>query len=486
MSVGLNIALTAAESALKTSQEQLSIISNNISESNNSSYHKQSTIVTNSVLVPGDAGYYGTGSYVSSIVRSYSSALETSLRNASSDAGYTETYYEQLSQIEELVGPNAESNLNDMMSEFATAVDDVSNNAEDITYRESLLASADALTNSFNTQYESLTTLRDYIAENDTSGSGALNDSCIEVNTILDSIAELNDRIALYESDIFISEQANALRDERDALCLDLSEYLEINIAEESDGKYTITLNDGSLLVDGTLNSSGGAASSLTVTMVDPTSSGFYTPTLTLTTASGSSTIDLTGESGKLQGYIDARSYITNEMTELYDYALSFANAVNAIQNATGAYDLYGNDNAGDLFTVPSTQPTSGELINVAISNPKAIAASSDAAQAGNGEIYEALYDKLNEDNTIDGTDSYLNHAARLLSSLSIDVASAQSDSDTATSMVALFENKIQAVSGVDTDEELANMLDVQRVYAAAAKIISIVDEMLKTILGMV
>ena len=484
MGVGLNIALTAATSALRTSQEQLAIISNNISESNNSSYHKQSTIVTSSVLIPGDAGYYGTGSYVSTIVRSYNSALETSLRNATSESGYAETYAEQLSQIEELVGPDGESTLNDAMSAFASAVDDVANNAEDTTYRETLISSAEALTDAFNNQYESLTTLRDYIAGNDSTGSGALSDSCEELNSILDNIAKLNDQIALYEGDIFINENANALRDERDALCLELAEYLETNIDESSAGKYTITLNDGTILVDGT-SASSSTASSITVTMEDPSGSGFYTPTLTLTDASGTSTIDLSGESGKLQAYIDAREYISDEMTELYDYASTFSTAVNTIQNAVGAYNLYDNDSAGDLFTVSATQPASGDIISVAISDPKLIAASNVQYEDGNGEIYEALFDKLDEDNTIDG-DSYLSHAARLLASLAIDVSSATSSSETAASTVDLFESKIQAISGVATDEELANMLEVQRVYAAAAKMISIVDEMLKTILAMV
>ncbi len=118
------------------------------------------------------------------------------------------------------------------------------------------------------------------------------------------------------------------------------------------------------------------------------------------------------------------------------------------------------------------------------LADPKRIAASYSANQAGDGENYAALYDKLDQSNAIGG-DSYLSHAARLLASLAIDVSAAKTSSKTAESTVSLFKNKIQAVSGVDIDEELLNMLEVQRVYAAAAKLISVVDEMLKTILNM-
>jgi flagellar hook-associated protein 1 len=42
-----------------------------------------------------------------------------------------------------------------------------------------------------------------------------------------------------------------------------------------------------------------------------------------------------------------------------------------------------------------------------------------------------------------------------------------------------------QSVSGVSTDEELINVMQYQQAYTAAARLITVVDEMVQTVLNM-
>ncbi|OGV52890.1 MAG: flagellar hook-associated protein FlgK [Lentisphaerae bacterium GWF2_44_16] len=489
MSVGLSIAMTAAQSALKTSQKQLTIISNNIAQSDNENYHRQSAIVTNSVMVVGDNAFYGTGSYVSSIVRYYNESLEKSLRTATSASSYADSYYSSLSNMEDILATDGESTLNNSMSGFASALEAVAANPEETSYRETFIASSEALADTFNLQYNNLANLRDSIATNDSTGSGELSTSCDEANSILDQIAKLNDSISTYENSLSNIGDANTLRDERDALCKELSKYVSVTISEESNSKYTIELNlaaGTATLIDGT--TAGVTTADHLVMAMTETSIGFYTPHMELASAAGV-TVNLAPENGSIQAMLDGRAEIVTQMDALYTFASSLSTAINTIQNSATGYDLYGNNNAGDLFQVETTgggdQPASGNILTVLISDPKSIAASTSATEQGNGENAGAMWDKLDEAGTISG-DSYLDHAQRLITSLAIDVSSAESTSDTLDSVTAMYQSSVDDYSGVSTDEELTNMLTIQRVYQAAARIITAVDEMMEIAINMV
>lgn len=73
-------------------------------------------------------------------------------------------------------------------------------------------------------------------------------------------------------------------------------------------------------------------------------------------------------------------------------------------------------------------------------------------------------------------------------SSLTTSVATAASASsgslDTNSALYTTIYNEFQSVSGVNKDEELANLIQYQSSYSAAAKIITTIDEMLDVLLG--
>ena len=53
-------------------------------------------------------------------------------------------------------------------------------------------------------------------------------------------------------------------------------------------------------------------------------------------------------------------------------------------------------------------------------------------------------------------------------------------------SLIVQLENRRESISGVSLDEEMANLIRFEHAYGAAAKLISIVDEMLNTLNNMV
>lgn len=81
---------------------------------------------------------------------------------------------------------------------------------------------------------------------------------------------------------------------------------------------------------------------------------------------------------------------------------------------------------------------------------------------------------------------SFVGFFRGLVTRLGVDTASANDSAAVAENLVQQAEIRRQSVSGVNTDEELVNMLRVQQSYQAAAKMITAADEMLKTLINLV
>jgi len=84
---------------------------------------------------------------------------------------------------------------------------------------------------------------------------------------------------------------------------------------------------------------------------------------------------------------------------------------------------------------------------------------------------------------TIDGTIGGFYRYTVSSVALSLNQSSGQVEAQNALASQA--DVRRQSVSGVSTDEELVNMIKQQQAYAAAAKLIKVVDEMAQTLLDL-
>jgi flagellar hook-associated protein 1 len=67
---------------------------------------------------------------------------------------------------------------------------------------------------------------------------------------------------------------------------------------------------------------------------------------------------------------------------------------------------------------------------------------------------------------------------------LGVRVQSLKTAGTVQDSVVAAAENAVQTEAGVNLDEEMTNLLQYQRSYQAAARIVSTVDEILDTLVN--
>jgi flagellar hook-associated protein 1 FlgK len=67
---------------------------------------------------------------------------------------------------------------------------------------------------------------------------------------------------------------------------------------------------------------------------------------------------------------------------------------------------------------------------------------------------------------------------------LSAVTASIHANNDTSDALLTAVTNEYDSITKVDIDEELTNLIKYQTGYSAAAKVITTVDQMIQTLLG--
>ena len=82
------------------------------------------------------------------------------------------------------------------------------------------------------------------------------------------------------------------------------------------------------------------------------------------------------------------------------------------------------------------------------------------------------------------GTTTFDDFYLGSVGTLAVETAQAISGFDNQQARMDLLENQRQAVSGVNVDEEMVQLIEAQRTFQASARFISVVDDMLNTLVN--
>lgn len=241
-----------------------------------------------------------------------------------------------------------------------------------------------------------------------------------EANGYLKQIAELNKSIVRDGS------QSNDLKDKRDVLVEELSTLMSIKVDEKSNGSYSISLSSNNQqLVSGE-----------EVSEIDH--------------KTGAGENEIYG--GKLAGLSESMDTAIAYQKNLNQIVSDFAQA-NSMA-ATG-----GKDQA--LFIGNAADFKLSELkVNYEASPLKQPAATGKTTEAAQSD-FRKLVSQLGAQSQA-AINSVTNHGATLQAT----------------------ENRRQSVTGVSLDEEMANLIKYQHSYNAAARLVSMTDQMLDTIIN--
>ena len=141
----------------------------------------------------------------------------------------------------------------------------------------------------------------------------------------------------------------------------------------------------------------------------------------------------------------------------------------------------------GDSFEI---RPTAGlaARVQVALTDPRKIAAASTApdsqnrARVGDGSNAQKMAD-LQRALLVAGGKTFAESYADMVGTVGIQAASAETRSTAQTAFVQQLQKQQESLSGVNFDEEAANLLRYQQAYQASAKLLSIAGSLLDAIL---
>ncbi len=225
-------------SALRTQQQTLSVLGNNLANAATPGYHRQRVELANRVPLQNGRLQIGSGVEITRISRLRNSAVETALlRNASEVAASVQTL-EIATQIESLLTPG-DATIHASLSNFFNRMEKMSNAPQDLTVRQEFLASASELMDSFNTIQQQLFSLKRDVRL-------AVDDGVKQVNGLITDIAGLNARI--YQSRAGGAEP-NDLLDRRDQLLTQLSEWIDSDSEALPGGREQVLVAGGAVVV---------------------------------------------------------------------------------------------------------------------------------------------------------------------------------------------------------------------------------------------
>ena len=178
---------------------------------------------------------------------------------------------------------------------------------------------------------------------------------------------------------------------------------------------------------------------------------------------------------GSLAGLLEMRDQkLPGLLCNLDILAAGLATAVNTVHR--GGYDL--NGVAGtDLFVPPPAGiQGAAAALQVQISDPVLLTASSDQSAGSNGNLASLLGIR---NQAIASGQTPLDFYASIVFTIGNDVATSSAAEEASSLILQQLQNQRSSISGVSLDEEAANLLRYQRAFEASARVISTISEVL-------
>lgn len=457
----INSILDIGRLGLQAQQIAMQVTGNNVSNVNTPGYTRERVNLATNPTIDSVAGPIGTGVIVDNITRVYDRFVNAQLDSATQDLGRWETQKNTMQRVEMVFNESSGYGLNQAMSDFWNAWQDVSNNPSGSSERSVLLAKTKVLANTFQSMRSNLTGIQD---DNDT----ALDSTVSDVNTIASQINALNSQIVSIENNGY---PANAERDQRTLLLNNLAKDIDYTSTESADGHVTVTLADGNQLI-------GNNPYGKLTTVTDATTGH---KDLVWDTAPGT-VLNGTIQSGSIKSLIDTRdNTIAGYVSDLDNLAGTIISQVNSLH--TSGYDLTGTQGL-DFFT--GTNASDIALNSTISADPNRVAAASDAAGVPGGAGNARAIAALQTANTMSGGTATFDDAFNATVG-DVGVATEEANSfynfqDDSVNQLKSFQD---SASGVSIDEEMINMLQYEKAYQASAKMITTVNDMMTSLLNM-
>ncbi|MBW7859811.1 MAG: flagellar hook-associated protein FlgK [Rhodocyclaceae bacterium] len=463
--------LSIGYTGITAAQANLLTTSHNITNAGTPGFNRQAVVLTTNEPQFSGSGFFGQGSRIDAIRRQYDQFLNQQVLSASARKEELAAYNTAIEQINNLLADES-AGLSSALSGFFRGVNDVANNPSSIPARQAMISLAEALAGRFEATDTRLREIRDVT-------EGQIASTVAEINGYARQIAALNQRIGEVQV-AGPTVQANDLLDQRDNLVAELNKLVRVSANQESDGSLSVFMGSGQPLVV------GFAVTNLKIDYPDP-ADPFRGQVYQETPGIDVLIPDSVLQGGRLGGLLAFRN---ESLDSVRDQLGEIAKAISAefnTQHGLGV-DLAGA--AGTNFFTDLTAVSARDAaasFAVQITDPALIAASSTVIPgAGNNENALALAALQTSKLMNGGTATFQSAYSQLVSSVGnkareVQIAAKAQDVQYEQALAAR-----ESLSGVNLDEEAANLIRFQQSYQAASRVMAMAGTLFDEILGIV
>lgn len=485
--MSISHALQNAYTGLNVTGRQAEVTANNIANANTVGFQRREAELEAQVL-----SGRGAGVRVSSVERAVSPQITADRRRAEADYGEQKALTDAAATIFRMVGDVDDVNgLFQKYANFEDALEEMANSPESTLARNATLLSAQDVAEAFNDLNTRISDLR-YDADR------AIQREVDQVNAAIEEVHDLNMRIV---RDSAVGADSTEFEAQRDRLIDQIAEIVPIETLPQNDGRIFLASSTGAALlttqpqkfefstaptIDPTMNlraGAPGALSGLTLNGADVTPDETGVQTIATGSLRGHFEVrdrialDLQTQVDALAGDLIAR-FEAAEPTGTIPVGESGLFTDNQLANS-GAPGL-----AGRLQVNDGVIPPGGSLDGLA----QGIYATGAVVSGDNTHeirLYEAMTTAQGAPGASGVTGSH--SAAELIAQYGSIKAGESLSADTRltakSAQISTFAAAEVSATGVDLDYELQNLTLIQNSYAANARVLQVVDQMLQTLL---
>lgn len=485
----LSLALNNALSGLRVTSQQAEVASNNVSNALTPGYARRTAVIGENI-----AGGASSGATVIGIERATATRALDSKRMADGDAGFANTLADATTRIADAIGgPGDASSLATEAAELANRLSLAAETPESRAFLDQAVRASGDFVSAINRIAVEVQSVR-------IGADASIRSQVDQINSSLVKIQSLNSEI---QDRALKGQDTSALEDQRARLLDDVSTQIPIRVVPRENETVAIYAKNGGQLLDGRLAT------------IEFTETNAFGPGQTIGNG-GLSPLIVDGreisigaenggglyDGGSLAAAFQLRDEILPaigaDLDALAEDAILRTQGLAADPTITpadaglftddgGAYDPADRIGIALRLTLNPAVDTSngGESFRL---RDGLLAAS--IGETGTSETLRGLLDNLEiatnapAGSSLTGSRSLIGFAEEFSSITLISAANRTENAAFESGKATTFSDIVASEVGVDSDEELSRLLVIERAYAANARVINVVDEMLERLLS--
>ncbi|GAA1436075.1 flagellar hook-associated protein FlgK [Mycobacterium cookii] len=453
--------ISTSASALRYHQAVMEVASGNIANVTTDGYARRRVVgvAAGAPAQPAMWSRYdghGDGVRIGSVDRLVDPLLDSRARREHGTRSYLDTRAAALARVEASLGEPAGDGISSALTGVRKAWHDLANNPDSPAVRTQVLATSRTLVEAVAAQRRTVET------EKADQRMGLLADVG-ETNTLAVELAATNEAITAAR---LSGNDPSGLLDARDQLALRLAQLTGGTAVENGQGGLDVTVGGVALVA-------GNRAGRLDVTSgINPDGTADGLPLGLAVTPPVGATTAVAGLRGEVGGSAELISATLPRLrADIEAVAQALADAVNAAHQA--GFDATGA--AGQPFFAVDPAAPGGPLV-LLLDDPATVAASGTGGGPNlDGGNATAVADALG------GPEQGYQRFVTVLGS---EVASVRRLATTQHNLTQQVDGARDQLSGVNLDEEMVTMMQAQRAYEAAARVMTTLDSVLDTLIN--